>query len=189
MGQMLDAIETMKESSIDISRIIKAIDDIAFQTNILALNAAVEAARAGQHGRGFAVVADQVKVLASRSAEEAKRTSSLVEETMKRIKQSTELARDTASALKDIVDSSETTAELVRRITGSSEQQTERIISIRQGIDSVSQIVWNNSASAEESASAIRELSGQAELLAGLVGRFRLDGSGDSDDKTYLLDA
>lgn len=174
MGQMLDSIENMKESSHSISKIIKAIDDIAFQTNILALNAAVEAARAGLHGKGFAVVADEVKVLASRSAAEAKRTSELVAETMKRMKQSTDLARDTSSVFKTIVASSETAAGLVGSISGLSEIQTERMVSIRQGIDRVSQIVWNNSASAEQSASASRQLSVQAELLAGLVGRFHL---------------
>ena len=175
MSHMVEAIDKMRESSEGISKIIKVIDDIAFQTNILALNAAVEAARAGQHGRGFAVVADEVRTLAARSAAEAQRTSDLVEDTIRRIKQSTDIAQETASVFDGIVNSVERAAGLVSNIAVLSEKQTRGIMLIRKGIESVSQTVRNNTSSAEESAAASRQLSGQAELLTDLVGRFQLE--------------
>ena len=175
MRHMVEAIDKMRESSEGISKIIKVIDDIAFQTNILALNAAVEAARAGQHGRGFAVVADEVRTLAARSAAEAQRTSDLVEDTIRRIKQSTDIAQETASVFNGIVNSVEKAAGLVSNIAVLSEKQTGGIMLIRKGIESVSQTVRNNTSSAEESAAASRQLSGQAELLTDLVGRFQLE--------------
>ena len=175
MRHLREAIETMKDSSLRISKIVKVIDDIAFQTNILALNAAVEAARAGQHGKGFAVVADEVKILAARSAAEALRTSELIEETMNRMIQSTEIANETAEAFEDIVNAVEKSTALVEDMAVSSQVQTSGIMMVRQGIDSVSQIVQSNTASAEESAAASQQLSEQAEFLMEMVGRFQIE--------------
>ncbi len=175
MSQMLDSMEDMKDSSICISRVIKVIDDIAFQTNILALNAAVEAARAGQLGKGFSVVADEVKVLAARSATEAQHTSKYIEETIQRITHSTEIANKTAYAFKDIVSAVEKTVNLISEIAESTQVQSTGIMRIHRGIDNVSQVVQSNTASAEESAAASQQLLGQAELLKKMVGRFQLE--------------
>lgn len=174
MQELIAAMADISRSSQEIGKVIKTIEDIAFQTNILALNAAVEAARAGAAGKGFAVVADEVRNLASKSAEAAKSTTSLIEGAVTSVGNGTRLADDTAKALMSVVSGAKEIEVLVNRISQASSEQANSISQVTSGIDQISSVVQTNSATAEESAAASEELSGQAQLLKSLVDKFTL---------------
>ncbi len=173
---MIKAVGEISDASTAIGKVIKIIDDIAFQTNILALNAAVEAARAGQHGKGFAVVADEVRSLAAKSADAAKNTSELIATSIEKSEQGAMISKETAESLGHIVDGIIRSSELVAQIAQSSNDQSISIAQIGEAIEQVSQVIQQNSATAEESAAASEEMSGQASMLQQLISQFKLKG-------------
>lgn len=169
MIRMDNAIEEIKKSSDSTAKIIKTIDEIAFQTNLLALNAAVEAARAGEAGKGFAVVAEEVRRLAQRSAEAAKSTSSLIEESVKNTSAGVEISHDAELALNEIASDIHKVSELIEQIATASKEQAQGIEQISVSVNEMEKVTQSNSASAEETASASEELNTQAHSLNDIV--------------------
>jgi methyl-accepting chemotaxis protein len=174
MREMLSAMTDINDKSAQVQKIIKVIDEIAFQTNLLALNAAVEAARAGVHGKGFAVVAEEVRNLAQRSAKAADETTELIESNVASVENGAKIAEQTAKALEEIVEGITKATDLVNEIASASKEQTQAVSEINDSLAQIDQVTQSNTASAEESAAAAEELSGQSVNLKEMISRFKL---------------
>ena len=177
MQEMLSAMQDISNKSGEIGKIIKTIEDIAFQTNILALNAAVEAARAGTAGKGFAVVADEVRNLAAKSAEASQNTATLIESTLHAVERGTTIANETAQSLSNVVMGVDDITVTIESISNASEEQADAVKQVTLGIDQISSVVQTNSATAEQSAAASEELAGQSQMLKNLTSKFQIDGA------------
>lgn len=175
MSQMLEAMNDISDKSAQIQKIIKNIEDIAFQTNILALNAAVEAARAGSAGKGFAVVADEVRSLAATTSEAAKNTTLLIESAVQAVRHGHDIADTTANTLSSAAEKAEVVVHSVEQIAHSYQGLSKQLIAVTTGVDQISNVVQTNAATAEESAAASRELSGQSNILEQMVAHFHLE--------------
>ena len=180
MGELREAMESISHASAEITKVVKVIDDIAFQINLLALNANVEAARAGKYGKGFAVVAEEVRNLAVRSAQAVQETTAMVDQSVSSIETGNSLTDKTAEQLESIVSGAARVAEFLEEIAAASKEQTDGIEQITEGLGQVDQVTQSNTASAEESASASEELASQAEQLRGAISVFKLKGGSSS---------
>lgn len=185
MGDMLEAMAEINKEANEISKIIRTIEDIAFQTNILALNAAVEAARAGEQGKGFSVVAGEVRSLANKSSAASKSTAALIENSLRTVENGKDIANKTAVSLSEVVNGVGRVTESLNNIAEDSAGQSEAIRQITESIEVISDVVQTNSATAEESAAASEELSGQAQILKNLVGQFKF-GSTEAGEEPVM---
>jgi methyl-accepting chemotaxis protein len=178
MRRLSEAIDKIKMSSDETAKIVKTIDEIAFQTNLLALNAAVEAARAGDAGRGFAVVAEEVRNLAMRSAEAAKNTANMIEESVKNAEDGVAINQEVLRNLDEINDQAQKVSEVIAEIAAASDQQTQGVDQINTAVTQMDQITQQNAANSEESASAAEEMSSQAQEMQAMVSSFKITNTG-----------
>ena len=174
MQNLIDAMDIVEKKSEDIAKVIKAIEDIAFQTNILALNASIEAARAGEAGKGFAVVATEVGTLAAKSAESANSTRAIIDSTLEAVGKSIVIARDAAGAIDNVTEKSKQAADLVKEIAIDSTTQAEDLNQATQGIHDISEVIQNNSSTAQQSAASCEELSSQSKIMLDMVDKLKV---------------